>query len=462
MPQARTLPHPPNYEWTPQPEGQAVINELLDAHLAGCGFSRTLARKMSEDAGTRFSDWVDFIAAPDDADLQRRLESAGFTRKDESAPNMKRYEHDGALFPSILLSDVKGVEVGVKVDSVRDFLFTWDLQDVETEGVPFAPMRRACVSREGNSALWVVERHGYVGMRVPEWSDEKTARAIEHLERFMRRPRRFADDAEGLSETKRIIEAAASDLGTDYAADLFFQAERWYWQKRNRAARVQYARQNALGLGWANHDHHTYRCGRANFPLIIDVLETLGFVCRERFYAGAEAGWGAQVLEQPIGGFVIFADVDMDPHEVEGDFAHEGFAGRDEVGTVGLWTALHGESILQAGMHHLECQFDHAALVEQLEKEGIGTMPPFTNFPFLRQAFTEGERWPVEDERIDRLLTRGAITEEQATNFRENGALGSHLENLERNNGYKGFNQQGVSDIIARTDPRKHGAAANA
>ena len=36
-----------------------------------------------------------------------------------------------------------------------------------------------------------------------------------------------------------------------------------------------------------------------------------------------------------------------------------------------------------------------------------------------------------------------------------NGAIGSHLENLERRNGYKGFNQKGVSDIIERTDPRK-------
>jgi hypothetical protein len=35
------------------------------------------------------------------------------------------------------------------------------------------------------------------------------------------------------------------------------------------------------------------------------------------------------------------------------------------------------------------------------------------------------------------------------------GAIGSHLENLERNDGYKGFNQQGVSDIISKTDPRK-------
>ena len=34
------------------------------------------------------------------------------------------------------------------------------------------------------------------------------------------------------------------------------------------------------------------------------------------------------------------------------------------------------------------------------------------------------------------------------------GAVGSHLENLERNDGFKGFNQTGVTEIIKETDPR--------
>jgi hypothetical protein len=46
------------------------------------------------------------------------------------------------------------------------------------------------------------------------------------------------------------------------------------------------------------------------------------------------------------------------------------------------------------------------------------------------------------------------ISSEQADKFRREGALGSHLEVLERNDGYKGFNQTGISDIIHRTDPR--------
>jgi hypothetical protein len=123
---------------------------------------------------------------------------------------------------------------------------------------------------------------------------------------------------------------------------------------------------------------------------------------------------------------------------------------------VGLWCGLHGEAILQAGMHHLECQFDFQALKDQLEAAHIRTMDPFTNMDVLRQAFTEGERWPVNDKRIQRLVEQNLITAAQAHWFRmQGGAIGSHLENLERNDGYKGFNQMGVSEIIAKTDPRK-------
>jgi len=35
---------------------------------------------------------------------------------------------------------------------------------------------------------------------------------------------------------------------------------------------------------------------------------------------------------------------------------------------------------------------------------------------------------------------------------------GSHLENLQRKGGFKGFNQHAVSVIIAETDPRRQQA----
>ena len=185
------------------------------------------------------------------------------------------------------------------------------------------------------------------------------------------------------------------------------------------------------------------------------MFKQLGFTLRERFHAGEHAGWGAQVLEHPTTGIVIFADLDLAPEEANDDFSTNVLPDLARPNTVGLWVGLHGESILDAGMHHLEAQFDFDELRAGLAREAnIETMKPFSNFPFLRQAFTAGERWPVAKLRADRALSLGWIDAEQHARFLKEGAIGSHLENLQRREGYKGFNQHAVSAIIAETDPR--------
>jgi hypothetical protein len=319
-------------------------------------------------------------------------------------------------------------------------------------------VRLARVAADGDLALWVIERHGCRAFCPRAHDAAQSMAARECLESFRQRRRAFDCETDGFRHLSALIDNALDklDLDPERVADLFFFAEREYWQRRNRAAQLQKARQDRLGLGWGNHDHHTYRSSREHFSKLIAIFAKLGFTSRERFYAGADAGWGAQVLEQPAAGIVIFADVDLSPEELSQDFSHDGLAARKELGTVGLWCALHGEAIFEAGMHHLECQFDFEALKQQLESQaGVRVMNPFTNFPYLKQAFTEGERWPVSEARIAKLLAAGQITPAQAQQFRASGAIGSHLENLERNQGFKGFNQKGVSDIIERTDPRK-------
>jgi hypothetical protein len=110
--------------------------------------------------------------------------------------------------------------------------------------------------------------------------------------------------------------------------------------------------------------------------------------------------------------------------------------------------------LLQACMHHLEARFDLVLLRDQLVAEGVNTMKPFSDFVFLKQAFTEGEQWPVNPERVKAMLAKKLITEQQADAFIKTGAVGSHLENLQRKGGFKGFNQKSVSVIIEATDPR--------
>jgi hypothetical protein len=121
---------------------------------------------------------------------------------------------------------------------------------------------------------------------------------------------------------------------------------------------------------------------------------------------------------------------------------------------VGLWCALHGDSIFGAGLHHLAARFDFDRLISDLAGHGVEYMVPFSDFTYLRQAFSVAERWVVAPGRLTRLVQEKRISSEQAEKFLAQGAVGSHLENIQRGEGYKGFNRKNVSAIILQTDPR--------
>jgi len=460
--------NPATMSWECQPRAWQLLLREVDRLCAANPYAGRLRERLRDETGTRLVDWLDYICLAPAEPLRDELRSAGF----EPSADGTTYHHPGGLFPRWVLSDsTTGIPrpgLGLKVESVDAFLAAHPeapaaLTDVDEQGTPRAhgspdaSLRWSLVADAPHAALVIVERHGVDGFTGTEPDDAQRAAIANAWSLFDERPRPLPldDRPAGFAEARRRFETVSQQLGRDRACDLFFASERRYWQQRNHAARVQRARQDRLGLGWANHDHHTYRSSREHFAALITTLELMGFECRERFYAGAQAGWGAQVLEQPVCGLVVFADVDMSPDEVTGDFPHQGLPPRDSFGTVGLWCQLHGEAFLSAGMHHLECQFDFEAARAQLASAGVPSMAPFTDFPFLRQAFTEGEMWQVPEEHLRELVRRGVLTETQAAEFQAHGARGSHLEILQRDEGYKGFNQTGISDIIHRTDPRK-------
>ena len=244
-------------------------------------------------------------------------------------------------------------------------------------------------------------------------------------------------------------------LGKNTAAHIVCRVERDYWLSRNFAGRMQKSRHDTLGLGWANHDHHTFRSSRRHFSKLINLFSQLGFHKRERFYAGGEAGWGAQVMENSEAGLSLFLDVDLVPEELDIDFTTSVLEERDTLGTVGLWCALHGDSILKAGMHHLAALFEFDRLVPDIAELNVKYMAPFSNFSYLKQAFSTAERWDVDPSRIKNLLDAKRITNKQADAFFKHGSVGSHLENIQRREGYKGFNKKNVSAVIREIDPRK-------
>ena len=440
-----------HYNWQRQVDAGNLIGQLVESIAQTSGYVTTLRETLMVQTGTRMVDWIDHLCFPadmmvDDKTIESALLSVGFELNHET-DNGKWFQHNGGLFAPVCVSNESTRRLVIQVESVAAFLSANEIES-EVIGVDGGQFRKALISDFRALECWVCERHGWTKWEPCESTQVDVAAAAEVLEAFTKRPRESFDD------TLELIGDCVSKIGVDWACDLFFAAERDYWQSRNLAARVQKSRQDELGLGWGNHDHHTYRNSRENFAALIQCLEAMGFFCRERFYAGGQAGWGAQVLEQSNTGIVIFADVDLSPEELSGDFAHEGLEPQGTAGTVGLWCQLHGEAFLQAGMHHLECQFDFDEARLQLAEEGIESMEPFTNFEYLRQAFTVGEIWQVDADRIDAAQSKGDITAEQAADFRANGAVGSHLEILERNDGFKGFNQTGVSEIIRKTDPR--------
>jgi len=456
----KTTSAPKSFDWPLAYEGETFLRLRLDAFLAQNRFAHQLATRMHDETGTDFFEWVDhLVLSPGD---ETALVSAGFI----ADPSIKTprgevvLAHPRASLPRVRLRRVRQNPsvVAIKPEFVAEFIAANQL-DVETEGEPRSRYRRAVVAQENGTRLEAVERRAYRGFVPAPLKRGELKAMLKARELFSTRPRQMVQDSDGFKAAHQTLSRVLKLVNCDVACHLFFEVERDYWGRRNGAARLQKFRQDRLGLGWGNHDHHTFRCSRKHFADLNHFFGRLGFEKRERFHAGAEAGWGAQVSEQPVTNIVIFADVDLTPEETAFDFSTHRLPATSTPGTVGLWVGLHGESFLDAGMHHLEARFDFDRLRDQLQKQGVNTMQPFSDLAFLRQAFTVGERWSVRPARAERLFAAKLITREQCDTFLREGAIGSHLENLQRHGGFKGFNQKAVSAIISATDPRKQALA---
>jgi hypothetical protein len=85
-------------------------------------------------------------------------------------------------------------------------------------------------------------------------------------------------------------------------------------------------------------------------------------------------------------------------------------------------------------------------------------MAPFTDFPHLYQELTTGDWVAVDPKRVDALERGGHIAADEAERLRTGGSILSHLENIERNEGFKGFNREGIDSVLRKLDPRAYAA----
>ncbi|WP_340077376.1 hypothetical protein [Leptobacterium sp. I13] len=435
-------------DWKIETEAESFLSQAMEKIYEACPEGKKYADYMLDKVAVRMRDILDHVTF-NDSSLIPYMEAKGWISSDG-----KIFKNESGLFPAFVLKE-GSEQVYFKVEFVEDFIKANNIETV-IEGKKDSQLRKALVFKGEGVDFWAIERHGTTDFEVADTSDEKIRLARIHQQVFRSRRRQFDTVPEGFDHADELVDKAVADIGPHWACDLFLRAEREYWMTRNTAGRIQKKRQDEIGIGWANQDHHTFDSSREYFYRTIIVLEKLGFECRELFYAGAGAGWGSQVLEQPVLGSVIFADIDLSPEELDIDFAHDkNIKPLYPLRRAGLWCAMHGESMLEAGLNHLECMYDAKKLNEQFADLKIDIMQPFSDFPHLYQVLTIGEWWPVDPKRIDTLEAAGHMSPEAADNFRQFGAIGSHFENLERNAGFKGFNQPGIDDVLSIIDPRK-------
>ncbi len=440
--------------WSRVPEAASLFEDLFRTFAIANPLLAELEERFWITAGVRIQNLVDHWILPEDPTLKAKLPTLGLVEI-EMPEGDRVWKHPGARLPALRFKSKRTTPcLALLVESIEDFAQANALALDACHGEIDSGYQCAHLTLQAGE-LMPITRQGYNGFAPGTLSPEEAGKLALIREKLAHRPR-TGDEAEVLEQTTKLAHEIVMEFGTGRATDEFFLAERNYYLPRNRAAQWQYAQQQKIGIGWANHDHHTYRSSRASFRALIQLFKTLGFITRERFYAGAEAGWGAQVLEHPISRVVLFADVDIAPEELDIDFASVTLPERDTLGTIGLWCALHTSSIAEAGMHHLECEFDFERSKSLLEANGHPVMPPFTNLPMLKQAFTVAETWAVPASRIQPLVEKRLLTSTEGDQFLTRGAAGSHLEILQRWEGFKGFNKTGVSNIIRDTDARRN------
>ncbi len=438
----------PVFEWERQPDAEELLLREIGRRLAAVQVAGDYADRLLAACGVRLRDIADHLTFDDD-DTMRAIEAHGWVAQHDGV-----WEHSRGHFPGFVRR-VGEDGLFFRVESVEQLLRATAI-DAPIEGKAYGPYRRTVLFRAGSVQVGGVERNGFRGYELPEVDDASIRKARITQQRFRTRRRQFDSVEQGLDHIEALVDAAVAAIGPDWACDLWLKAERDYWMTRCPAGRLQKARQDAAGIGWSNIDHHTYDGSRAHFRRSIRLLEKLGYELREMLYAGALAGWGSQILEQPAIGSTIFADVDLAPEEVDIDFAHVALPPLDRHRRAGVLSILHGESLLEGGLNHVAGLYEQRTLRAQLAAEGLKMMQPFSDFPHLYQELTEGDWAAVDPARVDALVAGGHMSEEEGEKVRLNGAIAAHLENIERNDGYKGFNKPGIDGVLRKLDPRRY------
>lgn len=384
---------------------EALLHSALSQACARSLAIRRCFDTLMADCAVRPRDIVDSIIWPFEP---AAVERAGWRLLPSGA-----WRHRQSVLPDIAIRSRPALWIAVEdIETLAARLGVNPL----IEGAAFGFMRKATLI-EGDIELAAVERRGVRGLDIPPMAARRLRRARLRGQDLRTRKRHFRNAEAGLHYVHRLVEAAVSDLGANLACALFLSAEREYWARHCSAAAVWRRRLDKTGLGWAHAEHYGYCVSRDMLDPTLDVMSLLGFEATSETFDGH--GSSALVLEQRA----LRCTATLQFDHAEGPTAVW-------LHNAGIWTFLHGESILEGGLHFVSTRADADASAAMLAAEDFGCSIERSGL-FTHQAIGKAEPRPVAQTRVDALERAGFIGREQAEAYRLNGAPASHLRFIE-------------------------------
>ncbi len=327
-------------------QARAWLHSLFQEHKEQHPALKELEKKLMDQYGAHLFDWTDhFTIEEGSAEI---LEERGFELA-FTMPTYRVFKHRQARLPLVLVvegSTKHPVGIAMRVDDISDFLMVQGWEGC-VEGSPMSPYRRCLISEKKESAFFVVERRGSRSMEPYYAPESYLDEYFTAKERWQSRLR--TEEGEGIQKALLLAQELVETLGKERAAWIVLECEKRYGRFKNPSDSFQ----NYLGLGRAHMHNYTFRSSRKFFHFLVQLFEVLGFKRIESFYAGEEQGWGGELLTHEVCDGVVRLVVDLDPEEVYGD-KREPLSEKAALGTIGLWCALQGDSILQSGPYSIE------------------------------------------------------------------------------------------------------------
>ena len=240
------------FDWPLALASETFLRQRMDVFLARNSFAQQLAERMRDETATDFFEWIDHLSLP--VEDEKSLRELGFVPDAvETAHGEIVLYHPRANLPRVLLTtEHRRVGLALHPEFVADFVAANSLSG-PIEGTPESRFRRVVVSETNGARFEAIERNAYRGFVTGPLHAADLKNIVQARELWHTRRRRCASDDEGLKAAGQVLARSMELAGRDLSCQYFILEERRFWERRNRAARIQKRRQDSLGQSRPSH-----------------------------------------------------------------------------------------------------------------------------------------------------------------------------------------------------------------